>query len=81
MKRALVSALLLFSLAAFAADKPAKAPAPGKPDAAVWVNTETGVYHCMNVPKFKKTKKGEQMSQADARAKGYRPARNKPCTK
>ena len=42
----------------------------------VWVNTATVIYHYPGARWYGKTKQGEFMSEADARAKGYRPARD-----
>ena len=42
----------------------------------VWVNTATGVYHYPGTRWYGNTKQGKFMSEADARAQGYRPARN-----
>jgi hypothetical protein len=42
----------------------------------VWVNTATGNYHYSGTRWYGKTKQGEFKSEAEARAKGYRPARN-----
>ena len=36
----------------------------------VWVNTATGIYHCSGTRWYGKTKQGEFMSEAEARAKG-----------
>jgi hypothetical protein len=43
----------------------------------VWVNTATGIYHYSGTRWYGKTKQGEFMSEADAKAPGYRPARNR----
>ena len=42
----------------------------------VWVNTATGVYHYPGTRWYGHTKQGKFMSEADARAQGYRPAMN-----
>jgi len=42
----------------------------------VWVNTATGVYHYPGKRWYGNTKQGKFMSEADARAQGYRPAKN-----
>ena len=42
----------------------------------VWVNTATGVYHYPGTRWYGNTKQGKFMSEADARAQGYRAALN-----
>jgi len=42
----------------------------------VWVNLTTGVYHYPGERWYGHTKNGAYMSEAEARAKGYRPTRN-----
>jgi hypothetical protein len=46
-------------------------------DAIVWVNTPTGIYHYSGTRYYGQTHKGAYMCEADARAAGYRAARNR----
>jgi len=45
----------------------------------VWVNTDSMVYHCAGDTWYGHTKKGEYMSESQARSQGARPARGKAC--
>ena len=45
----------------------------------VWVNTDSGTYHCPGTRWYGKTRAGEYMTQKEAQDKGYRPAANRAC--
>jgi hypothetical protein len=54
-------------------------PAAGGGAGKVWVNTATNVYHCEGTRWYGKTKQGEYMTEAQAKAKGAHADHNKAC--
>lgn len=57
-----------------------KTAAPGGGPGLVWVNSSTNVYHCYGTQFYGTTKSGKYMTEADAKAAGARPDRNKACS-
>lgn len=60
-------------------EPPASIQNAGNPTVRVWVNTNSGVYHCPNTTWYGRTKSGQFMTQREAQAKGYRPAYGAVC--
>jgi hypothetical protein len=60
-------------------DRPFTAQSAGNPNVKVWVNTNSGVYHCPGTRWYGKTKSGRFMTQREAQSKGYRPAYGAVC--
>ena len=60
-------------------DRPVATQSPGPANVIVWVNTNSGVYHCPNTRWYGKTKSGRFMTQREAQSKGYRPAYGAVC--
>jgi hypothetical protein len=58
---------------------PAVLQSAGNPNVKVWVNTNSGVYHCAGTRWYGNTKSGEYMTQKEAQSKGYRPAYGSIC--
>jgi hypothetical protein len=86
MKKLLAAIAIAFALGIPSAPVPLAAPTPpklqqpnGNPSTKVWVNTESGVYHCPGTRWYGTTKRGEFMTQKQAQAKGYRPAYGSVC--
>ncbi|MGD1103561.1 MAG: serine/threonine-protein kinase [Terriglobia bacterium] len=56
-----------------------KAIGAGNPEVKVWVNTDSGTYHCPGTRWYGKTQQGEYMTQKQAQDKGYHPAARRAC--
>jgi len=51
------------------------------PLALVWVNSNSGIYHCPRTRWWGRTKEGEFMSEGQAQMRGNRPAYGSICKK
>jgi nuclease S1 len=60
-------------------DRPLALQSAGNPTVKVWVNTNSGVYHCPGTRWYGRTKSGQYMTQREAQSKGYRPAYGAVC--
>jgi hypothetical protein len=49
------------------------------PAIIVWVNTDTGIYHCPGTQWYARTKHGKYMRQKEAQEQRYKPAYGRPC--
>lgn len=83
---AVVAAPAATSAAKTAVTPAAKTTAPvaaaaGGGDGKVWVNTASKVYHCEGSKHYGKTKTGEYLTEADAKAKGFHADHGKACGK
>ena len=56
-----------------------RAASPPSGGGQVWVNTASKVYHCPGTRWYGKTKQGNYMTEAEARAQGGRPDHGKAC--
>ena len=58
---------------------PQASPENEKREVKVWVNTRSGVYHCLGSRWYGATKHGKYMGECEAKNAGYRPAYDHSC--
>jgi hypothetical protein len=61
-----------------ASSVPLRSALPAGP--RVWVNTNSGVYHCPGSRYYGKTKSGKLLGEREAADSGFRPAYNRKCS-
>jgi len=59
--------------------KVVKTFAAGNPEVKVWVNTESGTYHCPGTRWYGMTQQVKYMTQKEAQDKGFHPAADRAC--
>ncbi len=50
-----------------------------KPEAHVWVDRAVGLYYCSDSAVYRRLSPGQEMTQAEARSRSFRPALGIPC--
>jgi len=87
MRKILIALVLVVAVSACAPTRQAPqqqvgnsyAQNAGNPNVQVWVNTNSGIYHCPRTRWYGATKQGEYMTQKQAQDKGNRPAYGRLC--
>ena len=73
--------LLVSGIGSGPVPRPTSAPQDDtqKQEIRVWVNTNSGIYHCPGTRWYGKTKQGKYMGECEAQKAGYRAAYYRPC--